>query len=220
MDTKLPFFKFVPDTWLTGAIMTCSREAQGVFATLCAHYWNRSCQMSFAEVNDFFENDAEELEELMEKDIVLVGKSGMVAIKFLDEQLSAFEPTKMVRTKWKGSCDVPSYGGDSVQRGKKEEKEIDKEYLKEKLKKRKRRFINQVNELTEFPESMREAFIDYWTELNPSGTKMRKELQPTFEIKRRLGTWQRNEKKFGSNQSTRFGPNSGHTFSGHKFKSK
>ena len=32
-------------------------------------------------------------------------------------------------------------------------------------------------------------FISYWTEQNKSGTKQRWELQPTFDVKRRLGTW-------------------------------
>jgi hypothetical protein len=43
-------------------------------------------------------------------------------------------------------------------------------------------------------------FLSYWTELNRSGTKMRFELQKTWETKRRLLTWQKNSKKF--NKST------------------
>lgn len=34
-----------------------------------------------------------------------------------------------------------------------------------------------------------DKFISYWTEPNKSGTKVRWEQQPTFEIKRRLQTW-------------------------------
>lgn len=34
-----------------------------------------------------------------------------------------------------------------------------------------------------------EKFVNYWTELNKSGTKERWELQPTFEVDRRLRTW-------------------------------
>jgi phage replication O-like protein O len=32
-------------------------------------------------------------------------------------------------------------------------------------------------------------FINYWTELNKSGTKQRWEMEKTFEVKRRLTTW-------------------------------
>lgn len=39
-------------------------------------------------------------------------------------------------------------------------------------------------------------FIEYWTELNKSGTKQRWEQQLTFEVKRRLATWLNNIKNF------------------------
>ena len=41
-------------------------------------------------------------------------------------------------------------------------------------------------------------FFEYWSELNKSETKMRWELQTTFQISKRLVTWLKNEKpKFG-----------------------
>jgi len=39
-------------------------------------------------------------------------------------------------------------------------------------------------------------FFDYWSELNKSGTKMRWEIQQTFEISKRLANWIKNENKF------------------------
>ncbi len=39
-------------------------------------------------------------------------------------------------------------------------------------------------------------FISYWTEPTKSGKKVRWQLQPTFEIKRRLSTWFRNIQEF------------------------
>ena len=44
-------------------------------------------------------------------------------------------------------------------------------------------------------------FLSYWTELNRSGTKMRFELQKTWETKRRLLTWQKNSQKFNKGTS-------------------
>lgn len=41
-------------------------------------------------------------------------------------------------------------------------------------------------------------FIFYWTELNKSGTKQRWELEKTFQLKRRLGTWFNNAQKFNN----------------------
>lgn len=41
-------------------------------------------------------------------------------------------------------------------------------------------------------------FFDYWSETNKSGTKMRFELQPTWETGRRLAVWASREKQFNS----------------------
>lgn len=41
-------------------------------------------------------------------------------------------------------------------------------------------------------------FCSYWTEPNKSKTKLRWELQPTFDIARRLGTWLRNDSGFNN----------------------
>ena len=40
-------------------------------------------------------------------------------------------------------------------------------------------------------EMLRE-FIDYWTEKSPNGRKMRWQKQKTFDVKRRMLRWQRN----------------------------
>ena len=37
-------------------------------------------------------------------------------------------------------------------------------------------------------------FFNYWSELNKSETKMKFELQTTFQISNRLATWAKNEK--------------------------
>ena len=38
------------------------------------------------------------------------------------------------------------------------------------------------------------AFFEYWSELNKPGTKMRCEMQKTWEVNLRLATWAKNEK--------------------------
>jgi hypothetical protein len=58
-------------------------------------------------------------------------------------------------------------------------------------------FKSEVFEfLDKYPEAMLNKFCNYWTEKNPSKTKMRYELQKTFEISRRLVTWANNDKEF------------------------
>ena len=75
--------------------------------------------------------------------------------------------------------------------------------------KKKRNLTNVTNkflmEVSAFKElysvEMLEAFIDYWTEPNKSKTKLRYELQKTFDISRRLKTWSKNESKFGTKKN-------------------
>lgn len=54
----------------------------------------------------------------------------------------------------------------------------------------------------EYPEEMLWAFYDYWSEPNQSKTKMKKELQKTWDTKRRLKTWKSNEEKFNAHKSS------------------
>lgn len=61
------------------------------------------------------------------------------------------------------------------------------------------KFLMEVSAFKElYSVEMLEAFIDYWTEPNKSKTKLRYELQKTFDIARRLKTWSKNESKFGT----------------------
>ena len=46
-------------------------------------------------------------------------------------------------------------------------------------------------------------FRGYWTERNKNGTKQRWELEKTFELHRRLGTWFKNADKFNTNTSNK-----------------
>ena len=64
------------------------------------------------------------------------------------------------------------------------------------------KFLMEVSAFKElYSIEMLEAFIDYWTEPNKSKTKLRYELQKTFDIARRLKTWSKNESKFGTKKN-------------------
>lgn len=45
-----------------------------------------------------------------------------------------------------------------------------------------------------YPKEMIRSFFDYWSELNKSGSKMRFELEKTWELSRRLSTWAARER--------------------------
>ena len=86
--------------------------------------------------------------------------------------------------------------GNDIGNGKKEECE-------EKIEKREEKFRNDVYAFTNdpYPLVMLQKFCDYWTEKNKSGTKMRYDLEKTFEISRRLVTWSSRDKEFKSSAS-------------------
>jgi len=54
--------------------------------------------------------------------------------------------------------------------------------------------VNKHN--TIYSQSMLDDFIRYWTEPNKSGSKMRFELEQTWDLPRRLVTWAKNDKTF------------------------
>jgi hypothetical protein len=57
------------------------------------------------------------------------------------------------------------------------------------MEERERDFCNKVNQQIKFPFELRKEFIAYWTEPNKSGTKMRFELEKTWDLSRRLHRW-------------------------------
>jgi len=57
----------------------------------------------------------------------------------------------------------------------------------------KKEILNYINT---YPKEMLKDFFDYWSESNKSKTKMRFEMQPTWDIKKRLATWAKNDKGF------------------------
>ena len=65
------------------------------------------------------------------------------------------------------------------------------------LNKREVKFKSEVFEfLDKYPEAMLNKFCNYWTEKNKSKTKMRFELEKTFEINKRLTTWASRDKEY------------------------
>tara|TARA_R100000781_G_scaffold94684_1_gene59000 strand:+ start:6015 stop:6968 length:954 start_codon:yes stop_codon:yes gene_type:complete len=81
------------------------------------------------------------------------------------------------------------------------DKNKDKDKVKEKDKKiREQEFKNKTLfiglEVNDISEKQVDNFIDYWTESNENGKKMRFEMQKTFDIKRRLVKWKDNDKEW------------------------
>lgn len=65
---------------------------------------------------------------------------------------------------------------------------------------REQKFLDQVS-LLDYDNSIKKSFTDYWTETNKSNTKMKFEMQSTFDINRRLARWKKNDKSWNKPQS-------------------
>lgn len=77
---------------------------------------------------------------------------------------------------------------------------------KKSIEERQREFYDSlISYLQTYPKEMIRAFYDYWSEANKSRTKMRWEMQKTWELSRRLVTWANNDKNFNKNQNNNYG---------------
>ena len=76
------------------------------------------------------------------------------------------------------------------------------ELNKRKLEPRRQAFINELAKYKGiYPDEILRAFFYYWSECNKSFTKMRFEMQKTFQIDLRLKTWYNNDlKRYGRKQ--------------------
>lgn len=92
----------------------------------------------------------------------------------------------------------------------KDKKEIDKSISKKSgktLEERDECFKQSLQPYVEkYGQEMIESFYLYWSEPNKSHTKMKYEMQQTFDISRRLATWHKNEQKrfFSGNGNNKF----------------
>lgn len=67
------------------------------------------------------------------------------------------------------------------------------------LKQREKVFFSSLtNYLDKFDKKLIRNFYDYWTETNKSNSKMRFELEKTWNLNKRLSRWSNNEKMFNN----------------------
>jgi hypothetical protein len=66
---------------------------------------------------------------------------------------------------------------------------------------REQKFKNDVS-LVGADTNTQKEFISYWTEKNSSGSKMKFEMEKTFDIQRRLVRWQNNSKKWNTQKGS------------------
>jgi len=62
-------------------------------------------------------------------------------------------------------------------------------------------FFESLSDFHQYDGEMLNKFYEYWSEPNKSNTKMKFELQQTWDINRRLKTWASREKGFSKNSN-------------------
>jgi len=98
---------------------------------------------------------------------------------------------------WDEKKETGEYRGNTVELPYENENENVIEDRNERINKREIKFKSEVFEfLDKYPELMLNKFCNYWTEKNKSKTKMRFELEKTFEISKRLVTWASRDKDY------------------------
>lgn len=93
MAKELPYFQFEPAEYLSGDILLCSYEAQGVFVHLMSLYWQRNCELTLVKAQRLLKSDG--LTELIEEGIlILEGENQDIIISFLDKQFEQLTKRK------------------------------------------------------------------------------------------------------------------------------
>ena len=126
---------------------------------------------------------------------------GIVKFAYLSQKHSIDRQIEGYETKTKAPLQDPSAGGrqggyvDPLAQGKEKDKE--KEKLKT-IEERKQMFATSLIPFVEvYGKEMIREFFDYWTEPNQQKTKMKFELEKTWSIEKRLGTWSKKSLEFG-----------------------
>lgn len=82
------------------------------------------------------------------------------------------------------------------------EEETKENKTKRELEERKLKFASTLKVFNEsYDRNLLKEFYEYWTEPNKSGSKFKQELEKTWDLKRRLETWAKNDKTFGNQKS-------------------
>jgi hypothetical protein len=165
-------FPFEYENYLAGTAFLNRREKGAYMDLLCIQA--KKDRLSLQEIKDILNGDFDCWEKIKSK---FTEENGM----FYNKKLESVKKGKHKKTE--------------------EEIEIDRVKLEKQINERKLRFYEDCKPyLSKYPKVMLRAFYNYWTEMNKSGTKLRFELQQTFEISKRLATWAGKDKEFINNQ--------------------
>lgn len=160
-------FPFYYEKYIAGTAFLSRREKGAYVDLMC--YQAMKGRMTLEDIKNVLNGDFDTWEKLKSK---FMEENGLYYNKKLES----------VKTKHKKTED---------------EIRIDREKLEQIINERKQKFYEDCKPfLAKYSKEMLRCFYNYWTELNKSGTRMKYELQKTFEIGKRLATWANRDKEF------------------------
>lgn len=216
---KLPYIKLYVNDWLGDVdLMSCSNAAQGFFMKLvCRMHVNKIYgalaradgkggvrPMTMPEIAKLTGDDPQETELLikvlfnngvlkMDTDTGIFFSRRMLKDADLRRKRSdsGLEGSKVTNKRFAAANSNYDYNSDNSTLFNKEEEET--------VEDRQDKFIDVVSNLAHgrgWPKIEVESFVNHWTEISPRGRKMKFEKQPTFDVARRMTTWELNYKKW------------------------
>ena len=209
MAKELPYYKHEPSEWLEGEIQICSDEAIVCFINLCSGYWLKLGCMSYAfALQKYCRRNANILQELI--DAGMVDKNDdEIRIKFLDKQLSEFnnlsgKRSEAAKKRW---ADANALQVDSKSNAIREDKKRGDEKKEDKERfiiEQKSLFAEQIKPYSsKYSSQMLNDFYVYWSEPNQAKTKLKYQMQETWDLSGRLATWKRIERNDKPKQSNK-----------------
>ena len=188
MAKELPYFRFTASEWLNDDISLESYELKGLFADVCAYYWTQDCDCTLDRLKKKFSNATILLQQLVESNIIKhENKHDKIKIDFLLTQYDLLSEKRKLRQ------DAGSKGGNAKAMLKQKDSYKDNNNNKIDIDIRKLKFADTLKPFVEvYGKEMIRKFYDYWVEPNKSNTKFKQELQKTWDVKRRLDSWNSN----------------------------
>jgi hypothetical protein len=200
---KDPAFLFYPNDWLGGTI-GMSFEIQGAYLTLLILQFNKGEFTDQQAINVIGAGRWNDLSDKFEKNGNLFFNSRLKVES--DKRKNYSESRRKNRKKETHDSSYDMTHDISYVKHMENENENRDVILIKGIDERKQDFITMVNhEIVVISESDMIAlndFIGYWTEHNPGGKKMRFEMQRVFDLRRRFGTWIKNNKNWNNEKKS------------------
>jgi hypothetical protein len=175
-----------------GGTMLMNRAHKGAYMDLLMAQVNNG-HMSLLQIKNLLGKEDENLWDEILKDKFVKDPEGKYYNKKIEDQINKKMAFKNSRLK-----NLSSHKGVHMDPHVEEEEE-DMNIIKreELLRRRELKFKETLNEFSKiYPEDMLRKFSDYWTEPNKSRSKMRFEMEKTWDLSRRLAYWANNDSAF------------------------